>query len=220
MPLPDDHPAGERPGQPTGPDAPAGPTDATPARALEILDFWFGPDLGAVPADRQRRWFVKDPAFDAELRARFLADMESAAAGRLGGWQATPAGALVLTVLLDQFPRNVFRGTARAFAADPLARAVAGQAIAEGFDARLPPLARVFFYLPFEHSEDLADQERSVALAETLAAYPECDSARDYAHRHHAVIVRFGRFPHRNAALGRADTPEEAEYLRQPGAGF
>jgi uncharacterized protein (DUF924 family) len=177
-----------------------------PTTPADILAFWraAGPD----------KWFEKDDAFDAEIRARFLATYGAAAAGGLAGWENDAESAFALVIVLDQFPRNMFRGDARTYAADPLARAVAERAIARGFDQRFPPVERCFFYLPFEHSENLADQERSVAL---------CRAAGDeegvkYAEIHADIIRRFGRFPHRNRALGRATTPEEQAFL--DGGGF
>ncbi|HEY2227906.1 MAG TPA: DUF924 family protein [Xanthobacteraceae bacterium] len=155
------------------------------------------------------KWFSKDADFDREIAARFQATHEAAAAGHLSDWEATPDGALALLILLDQFPRNMFRCSARAFATDPLARAVADRAIARGFDARVAAAERVFFYLPFEHSENLADQERSLALWRQSGS-GEIDK---YAQIHADIIRRFGRFPHRNAVLGRATTPEERAFL-------
>ena len=167
----------------------------------DVLAFW----RAAGPA----KWFRKDDAFDAEIRARFLAAMEAAAAGRLAQWEATPEGALALLILLDQFPRNIFRKSARAFAADPLARAVANRAIAQKFDQRVPPAERLFFYLPLEHSEELADQERAVALIRALG---DAELLK-WAELHADIIRRFGRFPHRNSVLGRTTTPEEQAFL-------
>lgn len=184
---------------------------ATAAR--DVLDFWFvqaGPD----------RWFGGDAGFDAEIRARFLTLQEAAAAGQLDDWAGTPLGALALCLVLDQFPRNLFRGTARAFATDPKARAVARAAIDQGFDVDpgIDNDHRLFFYLPFEHSEDLEDQRRSVALQRDRMTGPDVDpSYVDYAQRHLAVIEQFGRFPHRNAILGRASTPEEEAHLAKHG---
>jgi uncharacterized protein (DUF924 family) len=172
----------------------------------DVLAFWraAGPD----------KWFKKDDAFDAEIGARFRTAIEAAAAGRLSQWEATPEGALALLILLDQFPRNIFRESARAFAADPLARAVAGRAIAQKFDQRVSPAERLFFYLPFEHSEDLADQERAVALIRALG---DADLLK-WAELHADIIRRFGRFPHRNSVLGRTTTPDEQAFLG--GGGF
>jgi uncharacterized protein (DUF924 family) len=156
-----------------------------------------------------KKWFRHDADFDREITARFLAAHEAAAAGRLSDWEATPAGALALLLLLDQFPRNMFRGSGRAFATDPLARAVADRAIAHGFDESAPNAERVFFYLPFEHSENLADQERSLALSRRAGG----GKADQFAEIHADIIRRFGRFPHRNAVLGRATTPAEQAFL-------
>jgi uncharacterized protein (DUF924 family) len=175
------------------------------AAAPDLLAFWraAGPD----------KWFAKDAAFDAEIAERFLATYEAAAAGALG-WDATPEGALALLIVLDQFPRNMFRGSARAFAADPLAREVAARAIARGFDQHVTVPERSFFYLPFEHSETLADQERCVALNR---ASHDADALK-WAEIHADIIRRFGRFPHRNAVLGRATTAKEQAFL--DGGGF
>jgi uncharacterized protein (DUF924 family) len=176
-----------------------------------ILDFWFA-------AANRPLWFKKEPAFDDEIRRRFAAAHESAAAGALGDWQRTPEGSLALILALDQFPRNMFRGTPRAFATDPAARAVADWAVDRDFDRKLASDdERIFFYLPFEHSEDIDDQHRAVELVRTRIASGEL---LRYAVKHREVIERFGRFPHRNAILGRRSTPEEEDYLKQPGAGF
>jgi uncharacterized protein (DUF924 family) len=188
-----------------------------------ILKFWFGdPENPAGEYGRQRSvWFRKDPAFDAEIRRRFLEDVEQAIAGDLSHWQGAPYPCLALVLLLDQFPRNLFRGEAKSFAGDALARTVADRAIAQGYDQQVLPPERLFFYLPLEHSEDLADQERSVELVRSLSAvHPGFASTLDYALRHQEVIQRFGRFPHRNEILGRETTPEEAEFLQQPGSRF
>lgn len=177
--------------------------------ARRLLDFWFAPEVAS-------RWFVTDPGLDKELDERFRPLVDQALAGGLSDWTAAPEGALALVILLDQLPRNLWRGTARAFSGDARARRVADEAIARGFDLRLSPDRRTFLYLPFEHSENLADQRRAVALFRDRGT----PDGLDWAEKHLAVIERFGRFPHRNAALGRADTVEEAEYLSQPGAGF
>jgi uncharacterized protein (DUF924 family) len=160
------------------------------------------------------RWFKKDTAFDDDIRQRFLETYEAAATNRLADWEATPDGALALTIVLDQFPRNMFRGSARAFAADPLARAVADRALARGFDHKVDAVGRQFFYLPFEHSEMLADQERCCTL---FGAIGNADLLK-WAEQHADIIRRFGRFPHRNAVLGRATSPEEQAFL--DGGGF
>jgi len=187
----------------------------------DILAFWFG--RPGEPAHGQARsvWFRKDACFDDEVRSRFLADVEAALAGQLAHWAATPDGLLALLILLDQFPRNLFRGEASAFAGDAQARELAAIAIAEGWDKPLSAVEKLFIYLPFEHSESFADQQRSLALfTELAAAHAGCERFLDYARRHFEVIARFGRFPHRNAALGRDSTADEAAYLAQPGSGF
>lgn len=188
------------------------------SRAGEILRFWFGDDAQYGKARPQ--WFRKDPAFDRQIRERFLDLHEEAAAGRLARWIERPADALALVLLLDQFPRNLFRDSARAFACDRLARETAREAIERGYDVGRMPVERLFFYLPFEHSEALEDQAFACRLMETLAAFPETADVYAYALRHREIIERFGRFPHRNAALGRASTPQESEFLKLPGSGF
>jgi uncharacterized protein (DUF924 family) len=186
--------------------------------ADEVLAFWFGP-----PGERgkqQKRWFEKSEAFDHEVRERFLPLYEEAAAGRLAHLEESAADCLALILLLDQFPRNMFRGTPRAFATDPLALETARAALERGFDRALLPAERLFVYLPFEHSETLADQERACELTERLdPVAPELQAYR-YALAHRDIIRRFGRFPHRNAILGRASTPEEIEFLKGPGSSF
>ena len=172
----------------------------------DVLAFW----RAAGP----KKWFAKNDAFDAEIRTRFLPTYEAAARGALSDWEQTPDGALALTIVLDQFPRNMFRGDARTFAADPLARAVADRALARGHDQPFAPSERTFFYLPFEHSEDLADQERCVELNRV---HGDADGLK-WAELHADIIRRFGRFPHRNKVLGRATTPEEQAFL--DGGGF
>jgi uncharacterized protein (DUF924 family) len=171
----------------------------------DVLAFWraAGPD----------KWFKKDTAFDDAIRTRFLATCEASAAGALA-WDDTAEGALALLIVLDQFPRNIFRGSARAFAADPLAREVATRAIARGFDQQVTVPERSFFYLPFEHSESLADQEHCIVLNR---ASGDADALK-WAELHADIIRRFGRFPHRNAVLGRVTTPEEQAFL--DGGGF
>jgi uncharacterized protein (DUF924 family) len=186
----------------------------------EVLEFWFGapgsPEFGRPRA----AWFVKSAEFDARTRDRFLATHEAAAAGALDDWSTRPLGALALAVALDQFPRNMFRGTPRAFAADARALAVARGAVARGFDEVLLPVQRWFVYLPYEHAEEIAAQRESLRLFERLAVDAAGAGTLTYAMRHYAVIERFGRFPHRNAILGRASTPEELAFLDQPGSSF
>jgi uncharacterized protein (DUF924 family) len=171
----------------------------------EIVAFWreAGPD----------KWFKRDDTFDAGIKERFLATHEAAASGALAAWEGSAEGALALLILLDQFPRNMFRGTPRAFATDERARAIADRAIAQGFDNAVSPQMRSFFYLPFMHSEELADQERCVALYREAAD----DYSLKYADEHADIIRRFGRFPHRNAILGRASTAEEKAFLESGG---
>jgi uncharacterized protein (DUF924 family) len=171
----------------------------------EVVAFW----RAAGP----KRWFEKDAGFDDEIRRRFLTLHEAAAAGRLTDWEANAEGALALLILLDQFPRNMFRGQTRAFASDGLARAIASRAILNGFDGAFPDL-RSFFYLPFMHSEELADQERAIAF---YRAHNDSDGLK-WAEQHADIIRRFGRFPHRNAVLGRISTPYEQAFL--DGSGF
>lgn len=196
-----------------------------------VLGFWFG-DAGddAAVAQRQAKlWWGKDEAVDADMRDRFTGLLNRAMAGALDPWAATPAGLLGLIVLTDQFPRNIHRGTPLAFAADELARRWARLALERGMAAAMRPIERVFCYLPFEHSEALADQQLSVALFEALAQEMQApDKAAgeifanfaEYARRHLEIVRRFGRFPHRNAILGRVSTPEETEFLKQPGSSF
>ena len=186
----------------------------------DVLEFWFGafdaPDFGRPRAP----WFVKSEAFDALIRNRFLATHEAAASGALDGWSTRPLAALALAIVLDQLPRNMFRGTPRAFAADARALALAREIVARGFDTVLLPVQRWFAYLPFEHAEDVATQRESLRLFERLAVDAAGAGTFAYAMRHYAVIERFGRFPHRNAILGRASTPDEQAFLAQPGSSF
>jgi uncharacterized protein (DUF924 family) len=173
----------------------------TAAAPQHVLAFWraAGPD----------KWFSKDEAFDREITTRFLATHAAAAAGRLADWEATPENALALLILLDQFPRNMFRDRADAFATDPLARAVADRAVTRGFHLRVLEDERLFFVLPFEHSERLADRERSIALSREING----GAPDKWTEIHADIIRRFGRFPHRNAVLGRATTSAEQAFL-------
>jgi uncharacterized protein (DUF924 family) len=191
--------AGARAGRPL-PTAPVPVTEAT-----AVVAFWreAGPGL----------WFAKDSAFDRQFRERFLPLYEAAARGEFDGWLATPDGALALVLLLDQFPRNAFRGTARMYATDASARRVAAAALDAGHDRAVNGQLQLFFYLPLGHSENLADQERSVALAERLG-----EPSLSHAKGHRDIIRRFGRFPHRNPILGRTMRPEEQQFL--DGGGF
>ena len=186
---------------------------------LDVLSFWFadGPDTF------REAWFKRDDAFDAEIRDRFGGLSAAAGVDALASWRETSAGVLALAILLDQFPRNLHRGRAEAFAADPIMRDIARDAVlARRIDLGLTATQRVFLYLPFEHSEAMADQDLSVALFEGLRDDPRMAAAGgtiDYAWKHRAVIQRFGRFPHRNAALGRVSTTEEKAWL-EAGGGF
>jgi uncharacterized protein (DUF924 family) len=177
------------------------------ASAADVVTFWR--DAGP------KRWFEKDHAFDQAIRERFLATHEAASEGKLPAWEHSAEGALALLILLDQFPRNMFRGDPRSFATDPLAKAVAAGAIVRGFDVQVAPEMRSFFYLPFEHSEDMADQDRSVAFYKALG---DADLLK-WAEMHADIIRRFGRFPHRNQMLGRSTTPEEQTFLDSGGFG-
>ena len=191
------------------------------AQAQDVLDFWFLPPDNRDYGQARGEWFRKDDAFDAHIRARFGALIDAAIEGGLRAWDATPHGALARLIVLDQFTRNVYRGTPRAFAGDAQALALAVALTQAGQDQQLPPMLRAFAYLPFEHAEDLAMQARAVELFQLLSqAQPGFDGMLDYAQRHQEVIARFGRFPHRNAMLGRSSTPEEVEFLRQPGSSF
>lgn len=186
----------------------------------EVLDFWFGGvDEPQLNTDRAA-WFRKDDAFDAEIRLRFLPLWQRARAGELEAEVQDEQGALALLVVLDQFPRNLFRGQADSFATDPQARALSKTALQQGWDKLLPPVARWFVYLPLEHSEELADQELSLRCYESLPDSPGREGVIDYARRHYEVIARFGRFPHRNAVLGRQSSTEETAFLQQPGSSF
>lgn len=191
------------------------------AQAQDVLDFWFLPPDNRDYGQARGEWFRKDDAFDAHIRARFGTLIDAAIEGGLRAWEATPHGALARLIVLDQFTRNVYRGTPRAFAGDAQALALAVALTQAGQDRLLPPMLRAFAYLPFEHAEDLAMQARAVELFQLLSqAQPGFDGMLDYAQRHQEVIARFGRFPHRNAMLGRPSTPEEVEFLRQPGSSF
>ena len=184
--------------------------------ASDVLEFWFG-----VPPGKSRaEWFRKDDAFDAGIRERFGALHEAASRRELEHWRVARDSMVALVVVLDQFSRNLHRGSARAFEQDAHARECAREALGRGDDARCLPVERLFLYLPFEHSEDVPDQELSVRLMSQLEAFDETRGMTEWATRHKVIVDRFGRFPHRNAALGRASTPEEIEFLKTPGSGF
>ncbi|MFZ5791286.1 MAG: DUF924 family protein [Pseudomonadota bacterium] len=185
----------------------------------DLLDFWL--------SERARPlWFEKNAAFDEEIRRRFGGWIEAGAEGRLAAWEHMPDSALALVVLLDQFPRNIFRGSPRAFMQDAAARAVADRAIQRGHDRAVALAHRFFFYLPYEHSESLEEQRRSVALfrrwveAHEGPARAQAEDQFRYVLRHQEIIERFGRFPHRNAILGRASSPEELAFLAEPMSSF
>ncbi len=175
------------------------------ATPKQIVSFW--------AKAGETRWFKKDPAFDQKIREEFLVTHQAAEMEKLGEWETNAEGALALILLLDQFPRNMFRGTARAFANDPQARAVASRAIKRGFDKKMSNGLRSFFYMPFEHSEDLADQEKCLKL---FRAMKDKDMIH-WAKVHYDIIKQFGRFPHRNEILGRNSTPEETAFLENGG---
>lgn len=177
----------------------------------DILNFWF-------VETQPQQWFQKNPDFDAQIKGRFAADFDLAMEGVYDRWYGTPDGALALIILLDQFPRNMFRDDARAYSGDEKALTIARHGVAKQLDQIVEPVKRRFFYLPFEHSENLADQEKSVSLFEAMKE--EDPLGYDYAVKHLEVIQRFGRFPHRNAVLGRDNTADEEAYLADPNAGF
>ena len=186
----------------------------------EVLDFWFGREGEEGYGESREAWFNKDSEFDREIRDRFEPVYEEAAAGRLDHWKSEARSCLALIVVLDQFPRNMYRGDARMYAADEKAREAARHAVEHAYDRELSPYGRLFMYLPFEHSEELDDQRLSVELFRGLATEMGSEDLLGYAVRHLEIIERFGRFPHRNEILGRATTPEEAAFLREPDSSF
>lgn len=177
----------------------------------DVLDFWF-------EQTKAQQWFQVNPDFDELIRIRYAETYDKAAMGIFDDWKNDPDGCLALVILLDQFPRNMFRGTAKAFATDTKAIVFSKFAISKGFDQVLTPIKRRFLYLPFEHSENLNDQRKCVELFEKMKK--DDPLGYDYAQRHQKVIEQFGRFPHRNAILGRMNSPEEEVYLAQIGSGF
>jgi uncharacterized protein (DUF924 family) len=194
-----------------------------------IHEYWFGTNLedAAVTArEKARLWWSKDAEVDNEIRRRFESWVIKAGSGEFDNWASNPQDRLALILLTDQFPRSIYRDSAKAFAFDTKALSLAHTGIDAGFDAALRPLEKVFFYLPLEHSEALADQQRSVSLFQKLVdeagpnQKPTFAEYLDFAVRHRDIISRFGRFPHRNKALGRNSTPEELSFLQQPGSGF
>ena len=189
-----------------------------PPEARAVLEFWFGAASG--PAGPRLEWFRKDAKFDEEIRRRFGELHARAAAGELQSWRANPESLLALVILLDQFSRNLHRNDARAFAQDEQARACTREALSRGDDLGLLPVQRQFLYMPLEHSEDLADQDRAVELMRSLEDFEETAGLAEWAEKHRDIIRRFGRFPHRNAVLGRESTPEELAFLKRPGSSF
>ena len=193
-----------------------------------VLAFWLGsPGSATEIAGRQRKlWFGKSPENDRAVIERFAATLAAATAGRLDHWARTPRGRLALVIVLDQFPHHIHRDQPQAFATDPQSLALSLDALESGEDKKLAPIERVFLYLPLEHAESLELQERSVSLYEHLAHQAAADERAlfdgflDYARKHRDVVARFGRFPHRNAILERPSTPDELEFLKQPGSRF
>jgi uncharacterized protein (DUF924 family) len=198
------------------------PTTTTPA---DILDFWLGPP-DADPFANATTWWKKDPAFDADVARRFRDALEASARGELEGWREEPRSCAALIILTDQLSRNIHRGHAAAFAQDPRARSASEHALDRGFDAALRPAERLFTCMPLMHAEDLAAQNRGIIAFATLAEeVPEAIRTQFfgylvYAVKHQKIIRRFGRFPHRNAILGRPSTPEELAFLEEPGSSF
>ena len=186
----------------------------------QVLDFWFGQPNEPEYGQQRKVWFIKDPAFDKEVRSHFLVAYNQAAQGKLDAWREYSLSCLALIIILDQFPRNMFRKTPQAFATDTQALQIAQEAVMRGFDQKLLPVQRWFVYLPWEHSENLHHQKRCLELFTQLANDPQSASTIEYAHKHKAVIESFGRFPHRNKILNRQSTKEEKEFLSQPGSSF
>ncbi len=186
----------------------------------DVLSFWFGGEGEPGYGEFRYQWFRKDDAFDREVTDRFGDLYRRAAAGELDAWREDAEGCLALVIVLDQFPRNMFRGDARTHATDGKALEAAKYAIERALDRELPAFQRMFLYMPFMHAEDVEDQRRAVELFEGLAAEPGGPDVVEYAVGHREIVERFGRFPHRNAILGRGTTPEEAEFLTQPGSSF
>jgi uncharacterized protein (DUF924 family) len=196
-------------------------SSATPASAESVLEFWFGPPDDPGHGLPRPAWFRKDPAFDRQVREQFGATIEAALVGRLQSWATEPLSALAQVIVLDQFTRNAFRDTARAFAGDQRALAAARALVDSGQDRGLSGVQRQFVYMPFEHAEDLAAQEQALSLFARLGEdEPALADLLRWAKAHHDIVARFGRFPHRNALLGRASTPDEEAFLKTPGSSF
>ena len=202
-------------------------------RSEVIRDYWFGKVDDAKTLDMSspevKRWFGESPDTDREIRERFHGDFVKAAEGGCAEWESSPKGCLTLALLFDQFPRNMFRNTPRAFETDPLAQGISLRAIEAGKDETLPLIERMFLYMPLMHSEDLALQKKALRLYEKLVklSKEQCPANADFfvfaygfERKHYVIVERFGRYPHRNAILGRASTPEEIDFLTQPGSSF
>ena len=193
-----------------------------------ICEYWFGSSDNDLEVAKQysKRWWSKNVGVDAEIKTRFASYLPRVVNGELEQWRDSPLGTLALILLTDQFPRNMFRGTAQAFAYDAIARNLCKQGLKKGIDQKLRPIQRVFFYIPLEHSESLADQEQCLQLFRQLAdsaesaLQPQLKNYIDFAIRHRDIIERFGRFPHRNALLNRESTPAELTFLKTPGSSF
>ena len=196
-------------------------SSTTPASPEAVLEFWFGPPDDPGHQLPRPAWFRKDPAFDLQIRERFGTTIEAALNGHLQAWASEPLGALAQVIVLDQFTRNAFRDTARAFAGDERALAAARAMVDSGEDRGLSGVQRQFVYMPFEHAEDLAAQEQALQLFSRLGEdEPALADLLRWARAHHDIVARFGRFPHRNALLGRVSTPEEEAFLKTPGSSF
>ena len=191
-----------------------------PSRAGEVLDFWFGREGDPEYGQFREEWFRKDPSFDARVTEQFADLYEEAAGGNLDGWRDDAESCLALVILLDQFPRNMFRGDGRTHAEDSRALGASEYAVEHALDRELPAFQRMFLYMPFMHSESVEDQRRSVEMFERLAGEEGAPDVVSYAVAHRDIVERFGRFPHRNEILGRETTPEEAVFLTKEGSSF
>jgi uncharacterized protein (DUF924 family) len=195
-------------------------------RADELLQFWFGEEFEKDPFRNSSYWFEKNPAFDLEIKTRFEREIDAAMEGQLEDWKRDAKGRLAFIILLDQFSRNIYRGTPRMFSQDAVALEVTLEGIRIGADRLLHPIQRTFFYLPFVHSEDLKMQEKALEIYSQLLKEADekfkkaLSEKYQYAARHQEIIRRFGRFPHRNTILGRPSTADEIEFLKEPGSSF
>lgn len=185
-----------------------------------VLNFWFGSPNDPEYGKPRKFWFVKSSETDKQIISIFESTYQAAAKGELNHWRTSPLSCLALIIVLDQFPRNMYRGTPQSFATDKMALDSAKYALERNYDQELLPVQRWFVYIPFEHSEDLAEQKKSVALFDSLKSDPNSQDAIAYAKKHFEVMQRFGRFPHRNEILNRKSTPEEIKFLQQPGSRF